>query len=59
MGEWTPRHDTIVQQVLNQLVTHAGLQLPDVNAPFMLEAYDLTSGYGGILYQEETVEGKS
>ena len=53
-----PRHDTIAQQVLSQLVAHAGLRLPDVNVFFILEAYVLLGEYSGILYQEGTVEGK-
>ena len=48
-----------MQQVIFQLFAYAGLQLPEVNAPFVLVAYALTGGYGGILYQEETIEGKS
>ena len=59
MGEWMPRHDAILQQVLKQLLAHAGLQLPNVNALLVLEVYTLPGGYGSILCQEETVEGKS
>ena len=53
MGIWTFKHDAVVQKVLQGLTDHAGLRLPDSSTPFMLEAYYMPGGYGGVLYQQE------
>ena len=50
LGTWTPRHDAIVEKVLNELTMPAGLRILDPNVPFVLEGYATPGSYGGVLY---------
>ena len=46
---WTQREDAIVRKVLDTLVAHAGLLLPTLHEPFVLETCATDLGYGGVL----------
>ena len=46
---WTQKEDTIVRKVLDTLVAHAGLLLPMLHEPFVLETCATDLGYGGVL----------
>ena len=54
---WTLRKNAIVEEVLSELTSHAGLVIPDPTRAFVLEVACTREEYGDILLQNQE-EGK-
>ena len=54
---WTSRETAIVEKVLAELTSHAGLVIPDPTRAFVLEVACTRERYGGILLHNQG-EGK-
>ena len=50
---WTPRETALVEKVLSELTSHAGLVILDPTRAFVLEVACTREGYGGVLLQTQ------